>query len=111
MTSPYTERPTMSLSKLASLCALIGLIWASATFSAQAAAPPDLSRSTDIALLRQLSQATGGQARVARHAETGKARFLEAGSNQPLWQPNSLTAAATPEQVSRTFLSTYGQLF
>src|SRR5207253_3001326 len=45
-----------------------------------------------------------------RHAETGKARFLEAGSNQPLWQSNSL-AAATPEQVSRAFLSIYGPLF
>jgi bacillolysin len=100
----------MSPSKLASLLLLLTLLWASATWSAQAAALPDLAQSSDSALLRQLSQASGGDPRVARHAETGKARFVEASSNQPLWQSNSF-AAATPEQVSRTFLSIYGPLF
>src|SRR3954470_6614575 len=105
-----TERPTMSPSKLASLFVLLVLLWTSATFSAQAAPLPDLSQATDTTLLRQLSQATGGDARIARHAETGKARFLSTGSKQPLWQANNL-AAATPEQVSRAFLSIYGPLF
>ncbi len=100
----------MSSSKLASLFVLLALLWTSATFSAQAAALPDPSQATDMVLLRQLSQATGGDARIVRHAETGKARFLGAGSKQPLWQSNSL-AAATSEQVSRAFLSIYGQLF
>src|SRR5689334_378327 len=102
----------MSSSKLASLFVLIGLIWASATFSVQAAGRPSASASTDTdtALLRQLSQASGGQARIIRHAETGKARFLDTSSKQPLWQPSNL-AATTPEQASRAFLATYGQLF
>ena len=100
----------MSSSKLASLFVLIALIWTTATFPAQSAALPDPSPATDTALLHQLRQANGGATRIARHAETGKARFLDAGSKQPLWQSNSL-AAATPEQVSRAFLSIYGQLF
>ncbi len=100
----------MSPSKLASLFVLVVLLWTSATFSAQAATRPDHSNPTDTVLLQQLRQATGGAARIARHAETGKARFIDAGSTRPLWQLNSLTAA-TPEQVSRAFLSSYGQLF
>jgi Zn-dependent metalloprotease len=101
----------MSLSKLAALFILLALLWTSATFSAQAAPlPDDRFQATDTPLLRQLSQVTGGDARIARHAETGKARFLGTGSKQPLWQSNSLTAT-TPEQVSRAFLSAYGPLF
>ncbi|MEO7912634.1 MAG: M4 family metallopeptidase, partial [Roseiflexaceae bacterium] len=100
----------MSPSKLASLLVLLTLLWTSATFSVQAAALPALSQATDATLLRQLSQATGGDAQIAWHAETGKARFIDAGSQQPLWQSNSLSAA-TPEQLSRAFLSTYGPLF
>jgi bacillolysin len=99
----------MSRSKLAALLLLITLLWAAATCPTYAAVP-DQSQSSDATLLRRLSQASGGTPRIVRHAETGKARFLEAGSNQPLWQSNSL-AAATPEQLSRTFLSAYGQLF
>jgi bacillolysin len=101
----------MSSSKLAPLFVLIALLWTSATFPAQAGALPDLSQFTNTTpLLQQLSQASGGAARIVRHAATGKARFLSAGSQQPLWQPNSLTVA-TPEQVSRAFLSIYGPLF
>jgi Zn-dependent metalloprotease len=99
----------MSPSKLASLLLLLTLLWASALSSAQAAVPSDIAQSSDAALLRQLGQA-GGDPQIARHAETGKARFLEAGSSQPLWRSNSLIAA-TPEQVSRAFLSIYGPLF
>ena len=100
----------MSPSKLASLFILLTLLWTSAAFSAPAVALPDLSLATDTTLLRQLRQSTGGDVRIARHTETGKARFLEAGSKQPLWQSNSL-AAATAEQTSRAFLSIYGPLF
>jgi bacillolysin len=92
---------------------LIALLWASATFSAQAVARselPQASDTTESALLRQLGQASGGAVRIVRHAATGKARFVAAESKQPLWQTNSL-AAATPEQVSRDFLSNYGSLF
>ncbi|MEP7190181.1 MAG: hypothetical protein ABI901_13400, partial [Roseiflexaceae bacterium] len=100
----------MSPSKLASLFILLALLWTSATFSAQAAALPDRSQAADATLLQQLRQASGADARIVRHSETGKARFIDAGSKQPLWQSNSLTTA-TPEQVSRAFLSTYGPLF
>jgi bacillolysin len=100
----------MSWSKLGSLLMLIALLWASVAFSAQAASTTELAGFGDAGLLRQLSQGAGGDARVARHAETGKARFLAMESQQPLWQSNSL-AAATPEQVSRAFLSVYGPLF
>src|SRR4051812_17397061 len=101
-------------SKLISLLLLIALLWASAMFSAQAAAFPGFRQSTDTTdtvLLRQLGQASGGAVRIVRHAETGKARFIETASAQPLWQPNSLTATTTPEQASRAFLSIYGSLF
>src|SRR5262245_51292704 len=100
----------MSRSKLAALLLLFALLWAAATCSTYAATLPNRPQSSDIALLRQLSQASGSTPRIVRHAETGKARFLDAGSAQPLWQPNSL-AATTPEQASRAFLSAYGQLF
>src|SRR6476659_8879823 len=60
----YTERSPMSPSKLASLFLLLTLLWASATFSAQAAVLPDAAPTSDAALLRQLSQASGGDARI-----------------------------------------------
>jgi bacillolysin len=97
----------------ASLLVLIALLWASATFSAQAVAHSELPQSADTAevtLLQRLAQASGGAVRVVRHAATGKARFVAAESSLPLWQTNGL-AAATPEQVSRAFLSSYGPLF
>src|SRR5689334_11736873 len=100
----------MSSSKLAALLALGALLCASAIGAAPAAALPDPPPPSTTTLLRQLSQATGGAARIAWHAATGKARFLSTGSQQPLWRPSSL-AAATPEQASRAFLSSYGQLF
>jgi Zn-dependent metalloprotease len=100
----------MSPSKLASLFILLTLLWTSVTFSAQAATLPGYSQATDTTLLQRLRQANGSDARIVRHSETGKARFIDAGSKQPLWQSNSLIAA-TPEQASRAFLSVYGPLF
>jgi Zn-dependent metalloprotease len=100
----------MFRSKLASLLVLIALLCAGAGFSAPAIAAIDVPGVADAALLRQLGQASRGAVRLARHAETGKARFLAMESQQPLWQTRSL-AAATPEQAARAFLSTYGPLF
>jgi Zn-dependent metalloprotease len=100
----------MSAPKLGSLLILAAILWVSSAFSAQAAPILDPAQPADSALLRQLSQAAGSDLRIARHAETGKLRFVAMESKQPLWQSNSL-AAATPEQISRTFLSAYGQLF
>jgi Zn-dependent metalloprotease len=100
----------MPSSKPTSLLVLLAVLWASLAVSAQAAAPFDTSQSGDAALLRQLSQSAGGAARIARHAETGMARFLATDSQQSLWRSNSV-AAATAEQASRAFLSIYGRLF
>ncbi len=96
----------MSASKLTSLLLLSALIWASLSVGAQAAP----GQAGDSALLAQLEQASGGTVQIARHAETGKVRFLALDSARPLPQQAAL-ASATPEQVSRAFLSTYGQLF
>ncbi|HEU5100885.1 MAG TPA: M4 family metallopeptidase, partial [Roseiflexaceae bacterium] len=100
----------MPAPKLASLFTLIVLAWASVAVPAQAAISLDSRDSDDAALLQRLSQSAGGPPLVARHSETGKARFLSMESQRPLWRSSSL-AAATPEQASRAFLSIYGLLF
>jgi Zn-dependent metalloprotease len=91
----------------------MALLWAGVAVSAQATAPIDIldtPQPGDAALLRQLRQSAGGATRIARHAETGKLRFLATESQQALWRSNDI-AAASAEQVSRAFLSVYGALF
>ena len=100
----------MHLSKLTSLLILIALLWGSMVASAQSEPFRDPPQPGDAALIARLDRATGGRTQIFRHAATGKVRFIGAPVGQPLQQPNSL-AAATPEQASRAFLSTYGQLF
>jgi bacillolysin len=99
----------MHSSKLAALLVLSALIWASIAGGAQAAALP-LTPPPDDTLLSQLDQASGGAARVFRHAETGKVRFIGMAPGRPLQPANSL-AAATPESAARAFLASYGPLF
>ncbi|HEU4329272.1 MAG TPA: M4 family metallopeptidase [Roseiflexaceae bacterium] len=96
----------MSASKLTSLLILTALIWAGLSAGAQAA--PGLA--SDSTLLAQLEQSSGGAVQIARHAETGKVRFLALDTTRPLPQ-QATQASATPEQVARTFLGSYGQLF
>ncbi|GAB4207668.1 MAG: hypothetical protein OHK0022_36200 [Roseiflexaceae bacterium] len=99
-----------SPSKLTSLLLFVALVCGCLSAGAQAAPAAAPSQASDSALLAQLEQASGGAVQIARHAETGKVRFLALDNARPLPQLAAL-AAATPEQVSRAFLANYGQLF
>lgn len=65
----------------------------------------------DQGLLSQLQQAANGKATIACHSSLGKVRFVGTEPGSPLPKAASLTAATAPEQVARTFLTTYGPLF
>jgi Zn-dependent metalloprotease len=65
----------------------------------------------DQGLLSQLQQAASGKATIACHSTLGKVRFVGTEPGSPLPRAASLTAATAPEQVARTFLTTYGPLF
>src|SRR5690349_2268729 len=93
------ERPPMPSPRPTLLLLFLALLWACLTVSAQAAAPIASSQSSDAVLLRQLGQSAGGATRMARHAETGKVRFLATEAQLPLWRSSSV-ATSTPEQVS-----------
>lgn len=65
---------------------------------------------SETTLLAQLARASGGQASIARHAETGKLRFLALDPRHAL-APAAALAGAEPEAAARAFLKTYGALF
>lgn len=52
-----------------------------------------------------------GGARVSRHGETGKVRFVGASGTRPVKSAASLNASASPESAARAFLGRYGSLF
>lgn len=64
----------------------------------------------DTALINQVKQATGGQAEVSTHEETGKVRFIGTTQDKPIAAARA-SASASPEAGARDFLNTYGPLF
>ncbi len=100
----------MHPSKLASLLVLMAFLSGSLAVSAQSESFRDPPQPNDSALIAKLDKAAGDGAQIFRHAATGKVRFIGMPSDRPIQQPKSLVAA-TPEQASRAFLGTYGQLF
>src|SRR6266498_398552 len=105
-----TRRIPMHPSKLASLLVLMAFLSGSLAVSAQSESFRDPPQPNDSALIAKLDKAAGDGAQIFRHAATGKVRFIGMPSDRPIQQPKSLVAA-TPEQASRAFLGTYGQLF
>jgi hypothetical protein len=65
----------------------------------------------DDPLIARLDRETGGHVQIAFHAETGMARFIGADLGHTIPGLAGLAASATPEQVARGFMSSYGALF
>ncbi|MDQ3548178.1 MAG: M4 family metallopeptidase, partial [Chloroflexota bacterium] len=49
--------------------------------------------------------------RVARHAATGKVRFIGATQERPIGRPSALPSNASPEATARAFMNTHGKQF
>jgi len=67
--------------------------------------------SSDDALIAELRRITGGTLRIARHAETKKLRLIATDAQHAVPPAASLSAAASPERLARSFLQRYGSLF
>ncbi len=78
---------------------------------AATAAPSPGALPGDAELLGRLQRASSGSLRLARHAHTGRLRFLGAAPDRPIAQPKHLAASATPEHAARAFLDAFGPLF
>lgn len=68
-------------------------------------------QNADFNLMAQLQTAVGGSAHYSCHITTGKVRFFSTSSSSPAAVQVNSAGQVTPEQVARTFLSTYGPIF
>ena len=65
----------------------------------------------DEALVDHLQQATSDGIRISYHSQTGKVRFIGTDRGYSIPRPEGVQPDANPEQVARSFLDLYGQLF
>lgn len=77
------------------------------------AAPPSQGPldKTGTSLVNQLKQDSNNEVRISYHAQTGYVRFIGTTPKQSIKSSAALSGPATPENVARGFLGTYGQLF
>jgi Zn-dependent metalloprotease len=96
--------------RISHLALLIALMASMSMAQAGPAAQTEPLRNDD-PLIARLDRQTGGQVRIAYHAETGKVRFIGADLQHAIPHTAGLAASATPELAARGFLSSYGALF
>ncbi|HID22916.1 MAG TPA: hypothetical protein EYP14_11025, partial [Planctomycetaceae bacterium] len=67
--------------------------------------------SADEALVDELRDAAGGEARVSYSERTGLVRFLGTAPGRSIRQKTAVAVGSTPEVAARTFLADYGEIF